>query len=139
MGEIRARVKIENDRDVFMCKEGRIQAEEVRSVNLDALVDTGAVMLLLPQDVVEALGLEKMDNVTVTPANEEKIELDVAGTISLTVANRRMKTDCLIGPPQSEPIIGQLVLERLDLVLDPLKRTVTPRPESPFRPSLKLK
>lgn len=50
-----------------------------------------------------------------------------------------MKTDCLIGPPQCEPLIGQLVLERLDLIIDPLKGTITPRPESPYLVSLKLK
>jgi len=36
-------------------------------------------------------------------------------------------------------LLGQIVLERLDLVVDPVKRTLTPRPESPFLPSLKLK
>jgi hypothetical protein len=50
-----------------------------------------------------------------------------------------MDTDCLVGPPRSEPLLGQLILERLDLVLDPAKQTVSPRPESPFLPSLKLK
>ena len=122
-----------------MWQEGRLKKEEMRRVELEALVDTGAVMVLLPQDVVEALGLKKIDKAIVTLANEEKIELDVAGTISLTIANRKMKTDCLVGPPQCEPLIGQIVLERLDLIVDPLKRTISPRPESPYLPSLKLK
>ena len=137
MGEIRTKLKLENLRDVFSYEDGKI--DSIRSVELDALVDTGAVMILLPQDVVETLGLEKSDRVIVALANEEKIELDVAGTISLTVCNRNMKTDCLIGPPRCEPLIGQLVLERLDLVIDPLKQTITPRPESPYLPLLKLK
>ena len=107
MGEIKVKVNLENDGDVFM--------------------------------YVEALGLGKIDRAIVTLANEEKGELDVAGTVSLTLMNRKMKTDCLVGPPQCEPLIGQLVLERLDLILDPLKRTITPRPESPYLPSLKLK
>jgi hypothetical protein len=75
----------------------------------------------------------------VTRANEERIELPRARLLSLTLAGRQMDTDCLVGPPRCEPQLGQLVLERLDLVVDPLRRTVSPRPESPFLPSHKLK
>ena len=139
MGEARITVKLENDGDLMRFEDGRIEAEAIRGAEIDAMVDTGAVMTLLPQDVVEALGLEKIDKAIVTLANDEKIELDIAGTISLTACNRKMKTDCLVGPPLCEPLIGQLVLERLDLIIDPLKRTITPRPESPYLPSLKLK
>ena len=139
MGEIKVKVNLENDHDLFLYKEGKIKKTDIRSVEVEALVDTGAVMILLPQEITEALGLEKVDRLIVTLANEEKIELDVAGTMALTINNRKMKTDCLIGPPQCEPLIGQLVLERLDLIIDPLKRTIMPRPESPYLPSLKLK
>ncbi len=110
-----------------------------RRVEIDALVDTAAVMTLLPQDVVEALGLPLDGKIIVTLANEEKIELPRARFLSLTIGDRQMDTDCLVGPPRSEPLVGQLVLERLDLIVDNVKRVLSPRPESPFLPSLKLK
>lgn len=50
-----------------------------------------------------------------------------------------MNTDCIVGPPLSEPLIGQIVLEALDLVTDCTNRTLSPRPESPDSPLLKLK
>ena len=50
-----------------------------------------------------------------------------------------MNADCIIGPPLSEPLIGQIVLEALDLVADCTNRTVGPHPESPDSPLLKLK
>ena len=50
-----------------------------------------------------------------------------------------MVTDCVVGPPLCEPLIGQLVLEELDLLVDCTRRTLIPRPESPNRPLLKLK
>ena len=139
MGEVRVDVFLKNLQDVFACAQGLKKSEEVRSLTVDALVDTGAVMILLPQDMVETLGLERTDKTIVTLANEEKVELEVARAIELTIGNRTMNTDCLVGPPRCEPLIGQLVLERLDLVIDPLRRTLGPRPESPFLPSLKLK
>ena len=48
-----------------------------------------------------------------------------------------MSTDCVVGPPVSEPLVGQTVMEALDLVADCTKRTLTPRPESPDCPLLK--
>ena len=139
MGEIRAKVDVENEADHVRYAQRKIAQETIRHAKLDVLVNTGAVMVLPPQEVVEVLGLQKIDRAIVTLANDQKIELDIAGTLSLSVCGRSMKTDCLVGPPSCEPLIGQGVLERLDLVIDPLKRTLTPRPESPYLPSLKLK
>lgn len=50
-----------------------------------------------------------------------------------------MVTDRIIGPPLCEPLIGQLVLEELDLVVDCSRKILGPRPESPNLPSLKVK
>ena len=139
MGEVRAVLVLENQSDRVLAGAGHLDSAKVRCVELNAPVDTGAVMTLLPQDVVESLGLPLDGKIIVTLANEEKVELARARLLSLKLGDRQMDTDCLVGPPQCEPLLGQLVLERLDLVVDPVKRAVSPRPESPFLPSLKLK
>jgi len=139
MGEIRVGVFLENYEDLLLKKIGKLGRKKVRSARVEAVADTGAVMMLLSEDLVEGLGLEKKDKAIVTLANEQKVELGIAGTLRVSVAGRHWETDCLIGPPQCEPLLGQLVMERLDLIADPLRQTVTPRPESPFLPSLKLK
>jgi len=139
MGEIKVKIRLENARDLIFKEENRLGKQKVRSADIEAVVDTGAVMMLLPQDLVENLGLEMAGKTIVTLADETKRELDVAKRVAVTIAGRQWETDCLVGPPACEPLIGQLILERLDLILDPLKRTVTPRPESPYLPTLKLK
>ena len=63
----------------------------------------------------------------------------MAGPVTVQIGDRFMNADCIIGPPQSEALIGQIVLEALDLVADCTNRTVGPRPESPDSPLLKLK
>ena len=126
-----------NESDEVLVNAGHLK--EPRRLEIDAIVDTGAVMTLLPQDLVEMLGLPSDGKPIVTLANDQKVELSRARFLSLTIGDRQMDTDCLVGPPGCEPLIGQLVLERLDLIVDPLKRTVTPRPESPYLPTLNLK
>lgn len=139
VGKIRAKIRLVNDSDLVLHEHGKLPKKKIRSADVDGVVDTGAVMMMLPQDLVDNLGLRSLGKTTATLANEEKIEMSVAGTVDITIAGRSWKTDCLVGPPGCEPLIGQLILERLDLITDCAKRTVTPRPESPYRPTLKLK
>lgn len=138
MGEVRAKVHLENANDLVLKATSKSRRRRVRSVDIDAVVDTGAVMMLLPQDVVEALGLERKQKMIVTLANGQNVELDVSSTLAITIAGRNWETDCLVGPPGCIPLIGQLVLERLDLVVDAVRQTLTVRPQSPFLPTLKL-
>lgn len=137
MGEIRADVTLENpgDRDYF--RRGHGQESEIRRSTIDAVVDTGAVTLMLPQNVVERLGLEQQGTAFVTYADERREERPLAGPVTVRIGNRSMSTDCVVGPPLSEPLIGQVVLEVLDLIADCTNRTLTPR--FPDYPLLKLK
>lgn len=139
MGEIRVKVLLVNDCDLSLHRRGRLPKKKIRSAEIEAVVDTGAVMVLLPQDIVGRLGLNKFDKRIVILANDQKVEMEIAGPLSLTIGDRRMNTDCLVGPPGCEPLVGQLVMEALDLIADPTRRTLTPRPESPYLPTLKLK
>ncbi len=139
MGEINVQVEFENASDRAVYERGYIPESEIRTYKLRALVDTGAVMLMLPQNVVEKLGLPIRRTVIVSYADERKEERPVAGPLTIQIGDRFMSTDCIVGPPLSEPLIGQIVLEELDLMADCVNRTLAPRPESPDYPLLKLK
>ena len=136
MGEIVVSIGLENFVDRSNVRSG-IRQEPVRSTRVDGIVDTGAVMLGLPQNVVERLGLELLRTVVVTYADERKEERPVAGSVTIEVCDRSMTTDCIVGPPFSQPLIGQIILEMLDLIPDPTNRTLTPR--MPDYPLLNLK
>ena len=139
MGEIRAKIRLENLGDRLLCDAGKLPKRRVRVRVVDAVVDTGAMWTLLPQEIVESLGLKKLDRITVTLANDEMVRMDQYGPLNLFIGDRRMTTDCLMGPPGCEPLLGQLAMEGMDLVADPGKKTLTPRPESPYGPTFKMK
>ena len=139
MSEVRAAIVLSNAQDRREQAAGVRESKDVRCANIDALVDTWAVLMLLPQDLVETLGLPKTGKAIVALANDEKIELEVAEDLRVRVGGREWTTDCLVGPPPCEPLLGHIVMERLDLTVDPLRGTIGPRPESPRLPSLKMK
>lgn len=138
VGEVRVKVELENAKDAILRAGGRRRGKRVRRRRVEAIVDTGAVMNLLPEDLADSLGLEVIGKTVVTTADARRVTLDIAGPVTLTLAGRTWTTDCLIGPPGCAVLIGQLVLERLDLIVDSAKRTVTVRPESPYFPTLNL-
>ena len=139
MGEIKVQIELENGADRYWFLKKRIQEKEIRHYKMNAIVYTGAVMLALPQEVVEELGLEVARTVVVTYADERKDERPVAGPVIIKIGKRFMNTDCIVGPPLSEALIGQVILEELDLIPDCQNQTLSPRPESPIYPSLKMK
>ncbi|MEO5360228.1 MAG: aspartyl protease family protein [Nitrospirota bacterium] len=139
MGEIRVQVELENFGDRYSYTKNKLLESEIRKYTTTALVDTGAVMLMLPRDVVEELDLNILRKAIVRYADERKDELDVAGTVTIKIGKRFMNTDCLVGPPASEPLIGQIILEELDLIADCQRQTLSPRPESPILPLLNMK
>ena len=51
------KIKLTNSQDEKDVRRGQMTGDQIRSVEIEALVDTGATMLMLPSDVVTALGL----------------------------------------------------------------------------------
>lgn len=139
MGEVKVELELENAVDRELLRLGYIKEDGLRSAKIQALVDSGAVMLVLPQDLVEALGLREVGKAIVTYADERKEERPLAGIVTVRVGNRTTSVNCIVGPPSSEPLVGQVVLETMDLLVDCVQQKLVPRPESPFLPLLKLK
>jgi hypothetical protein len=139
VGEVKVELQLENAVDREREILGEIGAGGVRATTIQTIADSGSVMLVLPQDVVEALGLRATRKAIVTYADERKEERPIAGIVTVRVGNRAMNLDCVVGPPNSEPLLGQIVLEAMDLLVDCARGMLVPRPESPFLPVLKLK
>jgi predicted aspartyl protease len=139
LGEVKVEVELENAVDREMVLRGQLKEESLRAFKVSLLVDSGAVMLMLPQDQVEALGLRETGKVIVTYADERRDERPLAGVVTVRVGNRAASVNCVVGPPNSEPLLGQVLLEMMDLLVDCTQQKLVPRPESPFLPLLKMK
>ncbi len=139
MGEVKVEVELENAIDRELVLQGTLQEERLRAFKARLLVDSGAVRLVLPQDQVEALGLRVKGKAIVSYADERKEERPIAGVVTVRVGDREATVDCIVGPPNSEPLLGQVVLETMDLLVDCTEQKLVPRPESPFLPLIKIK
>ena len=133
MGEIAVDFELENPVDRENFERGSGDESAVRRARVQGIVDTGAVMLVLPQSLVERLGLRVQETMVVTYADNRKAERPVAGPVTVRIGDRSTRTDCVVGPPSGEVLIGQIILEALDLIADCTNRTLTPRiPDYPL-------
>jgi clan AA aspartic protease len=126
MGKVTEKVKITNLLDPSKC------------VELDAVIDTGATMLVLPQNIVEQLGLRKIRETKVRYANNKAELKSIYGVVTIEIKGRTGNFDVLAEAEGSQPLVGQVALEILDLVVDPRTRTLTPNPMSPEMPMVEI-
>lgn len=138
MGKIMTNLKITNNTDYDKAAEGLIAGSQVRSVEVEALVDTGATMLALPEDVVAALGTPYAGQRKVRDARGIVVSVPWVGGLRIEILGREMTCDALVLPRGATPLIGQIPLEALDLIVDPKSRDVSVNPASPDAPLLDL-
>jgi predicted aspartyl protease len=120
-------VELANNDDVIAAKLGNIAADKVRRVKVQGLVDCGATRLVLPQAVAGQLGLVSTSNRKVTYANGSSAERPWVEGIFLELLGRHGVYAATIEPGRDIALIGALVLEDLDFLIDPLKERLYPR------------
>ncbi|MFQ6114296.1 MAG: hypothetical protein ACE5NG_09445 [bacterium] len=85
MGEVKQKIDLENYVNKILADEGKIKNKDVRKVTIDALVEIGATLLRLPQEIVEHRGLKVSRKVIVSYADARKDEPDVAGVVIIKI------------------------------------------------------
>ena|ERR1041384_820871 len=129
VGEVRVKVKLSNVADTSAAAEGT--QERVRTVEADGLVDTGAVRSCVPAPLLEQLGIKPYDQVTVELADGRKSTVGIAEGVRFEIMQRRSSDDALI--LGDEILIGQTLLEKMDLLVDCTRQRVVPaHPEGPI-------
>lgn len=137
MGEVRVRAKLINAVDEDLVRRGMLQPEQVRTYEADALVDTGAVRMILPPHVVARLGLETRGRRMAEYPDGRKEAVSVTGPLVVELLGRDTLEEALV--LGDEVLIAQTVLEKLDLLVDCYRRQLVPNPAHPDQPVTKVK
>jgi clan AA aspartic protease len=132
------KIKITNFEDERDVEHGVLLEGAVRAVEIEALADTGAVELAIPEEVVEALGLPIIRQSRYTVAEGRKVDLPIAGAVDVEVLGRRVTGEAIVLPRGSRALLGAVQLELMDLVVVPRTGEVITNPEHPDGPVLPL-
>jgi len=115
--------------------EDRVLRGEAEPVEIEALVDTGAMsMAVIPEDLADRLGLRRSGKTRVRYADGHTAERDFAIGVRIEVMGRDAVGRVVVEPVGTKPLLGQLALEDMDLVVDCRAGTIGPNPASPDMP-----
>ncbi|CAN5320061.1 hypothetical protein BH20ACI1_BH20ACI1_18630 [soil metagenome] len=137
MGEVRVKVKLANSYDESRRQRGEISKDEVRRYEADALVDTEAASSVIPANVMKTLGLLSRGERVAEYADGRKDIVDVTEPIIFDIIGRETEEGAMV--LGDEVIIGQTILEILDLLVDCNNQKVIPNPAHPDQPVVKIK
>ena len=131
-------IELENASDRMRAQDGDRRDDDVRRLTIPAAADTDVMMLVLPEDVVDRLGVRQTGSIDAEYADGRREELPVAGPVTVRIGGRSAVADCVVMSQGSEARIGYIVTRQMDLVPDYVNQTLSPRPESPDRPMMRL-
>jgi predicted aspartyl protease len=132
VGRVTSEVVLANNEDMALASRGALAPENVRRVRAKGIVDTGANHVVLPKTIADQLGLPIHGHATVRYADNRTATRVVVKQLSLEVAGREGTFRAIVEPDRDSVLIGVLVLEDLDLIVDPGRETLVPRDPEHF-------
>jgi clan AA aspartic protease len=129
MGEIRVEVKLTNAIDEANVAAKLISPEQIRSVTVEAIVDTGAVRSVIPQSVVDLLGVNIRSSEIARYADGRSENVGLTFSMLFEIMGRSTADEALV--LGDEVLIGQTILEKLDLLADCRNRRLVANPDHP--------
>jgi predicted aspartyl protease len=117
MGRVTATITVTNHIDEILGERGLIPVEQIRSITIDnVMVDKKVTRLCFPADIISQLGLTLVGEIQGNTAIGSR-QFRRFKNVSLVVAGREGRYDCVELPAGEEPLLGLIPLE--DLGLEP--------------------
>ena len=139
MGLIYADIELINGGDIEMARRYIIGEDEIKRMTLRVLVDTGSYMLCINKSIQEQLQFPVVEKRKAQLANSEIVECDVVSMVEVKFKNRRTMCNAMVLPGYSEPLMGAIPMEDMDVLINPLRQELIVNPEHPYFAQMKLK
>ena len=126
MGYVHAEITLKNPR-----------LEKLLPLKVKAMVDTGALMLCIPEHVALQLELKGDQMRDVTTADGRRHKVPYVGPVEVSFENR----SCFVGALVlgDETLLGAVPMEDMDLIVSPMHRKLVVNPDSPNFPHALVK
>ena len=126
MGHVFADIELSNPRQPTL-----------EPVKVNALADSGALMLCIPQHVANQLDLEMESTREVSVADGRNLKVPYVGPVRVAFGKRFCYVGALV--LGDEVLLGAVSMEDMDLVINPARRELTVDPASPNIPHARVK
>jgi len=139
MGLIYSDIELINSDDLALVRRGYLKETEVRKMKINALVDSGAMMLSVNETIKVQLGLPVLDRQMGELADGSKQSFEIVGPVDIRFANRQTTVRAVVLPGDTEPLLGSMPMEDMDVLIDPRGQRLIVNPSNPYLAKKSLK
>jgi hypothetical protein len=133
MGLTYANIELINHQDITLAKRNLISNDDIRQISVRVVANKKSIMLCINETIKDALGLDVVGKRRSQLANGEILEFDVVGPITVKYLDRDCVTRAILLPDDSEPLLGAIPMEEMDLYVNPGRNELLPvHPEGPI-------
>jgi predicted aspartyl protease len=128
IGRFAVEFEIANNQDLHLAQRGKLEPGKVRRKTIKGTVDPGATLVVLPLSVVKELGLPiKKTKIKVRYADGRRGLRNEVDEVRLYLQGRDGIFTAIVEPKRDTALIGAVVLETLDFLVDSRKERLVPR------------
>ena len=127
MGRFSVEVELANNLDIHLAQSGHLASDKVRRARVRGVVDSGATRLVLPETVANLLGLTVSGRAGVRYADGRLAERNIVQDVHLSYGGRQSVFNAIVEPGRESALIGAIVLEDLDFLIDCGAQKLVPR------------
>jgi len=120
MGTTYAEITLKNAYDEGKAREGLIEEHEIRSVTVQAVVDIGAMTLVINEELQQKLGLTITKKKFAYVANGQRVPCDETEPVEIKWKNRGSSVHAAVIPGARTVLLGAIPLEAMDLMVNPV-------------------
>jgi clan AA aspartic protease len=120
MGTTYAEITIKNSLDAGKAREGLIEEGDVRSVTVQAVVDTGAMTLVINEELQQKLGLKVLRIRSALVANGQRVTCNETEPVEISWKDRGSSLNAVVIPGAKKVLLGAIPLEDMDLMVNPV-------------------
>jgi clan AA aspartic protease len=124
VGTFTEEITLENVLDREDADRGYIKESEIRAMKVQAMPDTGAWTLVINEEVFQQLGLAVKGETASTLADGTLAKYRITAPVKVQWKDRSTELPSVVIPDAKEVLLGALPLEAMDLIVDPVRKTL---------------
>jgi hypothetical protein len=134
-----ADIELINGDDLALARRSLLDIDEVKRIHINMLADSGAYMMAINENIQAVLQLPFREKRKSVMADGSVVEHDVVGPIEVKFKNRTAVCNAVVLQGDTEPLLGAIPMEEMDVLIHPLRNELIVNPEHPYMAQLSLK
>jgi clan AA aspartic protease len=122
VGNFYEKITLENIRDRANADDGYIREDQIHTLEINAMPDTGAWRLVINEEIRQQLGLKTAGTRSATLADGSTTQYNLTEAVKVCWKDRSTIMEALVLPSAKTVLLGALPLEALDLYVDPVNQ-----------------